>query len=376
MKGKRVTREEVEKFLESLGGRLVSSFRRVKDPILYICSCGAETSEILNSIYSRLATKDRLCGHVRLLMHTHAEVSQFFQSHGFQLLSPEYTGCEQRLSYRCKCGAISEIRFRIFKHKALKGIDFGCSNCSLDRNLALSRSRNGGILYVQTDEFKAKRKATCQEKYGVDDYFQSAEMKVKTEATSLARYGVKSPNQNPDVKKRQQEGFRTKYGVDHFMQNPASKAKFRATLMEHFGVPSLAFVSGRSSLEGQRLFTELLSRLPQELHEKTYFSPRTHEFNVWYEKHYYKYDFVQSALRRCIEYNGTRFHPRPEQDDDETGWCLYHPQRTVQEARAYELQKLEALRVRGFEILVVWDTEVKHDREIVLSRCVEFLLRT
>ena len=190
----------------------------------------------------------------------------------------------------------------------------------------------------------------------------------------MRRYGVRSVSQVPEIQVRQREGFRKKYGVDHFMQNPESAQRFRATLMRNWGVPSLAFVSRRSSREAQEFFQKVYALVPPEHRAKCYFSPVTHEFNVWHEHRYFKYDFVQSALKRCIEYNGSRFHPKPGQQDDEVGWCLFRPHLTVGEARTYEQHKHDALRVRGYEILVVWDYDVKHDSDLAVTRCIEFLL--
>jgi very-short-patch-repair endonuclease len=214
---------------------------------------------------------------------------------------------------------------------------------------------------------------TCRVKYKVDNPLQSEEVKQRRKATNRVKYGVDEISMAPKIVARQREGFRKKYGVDHFMQNPESKARFRATMIKNHGVPSLAFVSRRTSKESSEFFTRIFNRLPETLQANCYFSPHTREFNVWYERTYYKYDFVQSHAKRCIEYNGSRFHPRPDQDDNETGWCLFRPTRTVAEARAYEAHKLGALLARGFQVLVVWDHEVQADLEGTIRRCLDFI---
>jgi len=221
-----------------------------------------------------------------------------------------------------------------------------------------------------------KRRITWMTKYGVPNAFQSELVKSKCKATNKARYGVEYASQCDLVKQKQKATFLANFGVTHFMKNPELLTKYRNTMIERYGAPSLAFVSGRSSNEAQKFFTALFKMLPKEnfFTEHCYFSPRTHEFNVWFENKYYKYDFVLSHYKKAIEYNGTRFHPRPEQAEDEIGWCLYHPDKTVRSARAYEEHKMQALRIRGFEILTIWDTEVKHDLNSCLSRCLAFLL--
>jgi len=240
--------------------------------------------------------------------------------------------------------------------------------------LETTRERNGGQHHFQTDDFLRRRGESNLARFGVANVLQSAAIKQKRVETVRARYGVDSVSQVPEIQQRQREGFRAKYGVEHFLQHPESAAKFRRTLVERYGAPSLAFVSRRSSHEAQNFFGLLFDRLPKEHHEKCYFSPHTREFNVWKDGAYYKYDFVHSRLKKAIEYNGSRFHPRPEQDADEVGWCLFRPNRTVREAREYEEHKLGALRARGFDVMVVWDHEVKHDRDSVIAQCLAFLL--
>lgn len=302
------------------------------------------------------------------------EVVEFFRAAGCTLLSPDYTGCNQVLLYICgACGAEAEVRFRTFKDKVSRGIRRGCEHCTIERMLETTLAKNGGVFLFQTEKFLQDREEKSLKRYGVKSPNQSEEIKQLRRDRSMERWGVPSPNHVPEIKLRAKEGFKAKYGVEHFMQNPDSKEKFRQTLMTNYGVPSLAFMSRRSSTEAQNFFNTLYSQMPEDTQDKCYFSPHSREFDVWYERKYYKYDFVHSRLKKAIEYNGSRFHPRPEQQDDEVGWCLFRPTRTVYEARGYEAHKLGALRARGFEVLVVWDYEVKHDLNSVLNHCLSFL---
>lgn len=298
------------------------------------------------------------------------DVRTYFSEHGCELVTTEYVGCNAPLVFVCPCGTAATTCFRQFKSKegAIR-----CRACAMTRKTAQERDRHGGVTRFQTAEFKAQRTATNRARYGVDNPLQSEMVKQRRRATNKARYGVEEVSLVPEIAARQKAGFEAKYGVSHFMQVPASVAKFRATMVERYGAPSLAFVSRRSSTEASEFLTRVYNGLPVPHQEHCYYSPHTREFNVWYEGSYYKYDFVESHAKRCIEYNGSRFHPRPEQDDAETGWCLYHPTRTVAEARAYEAHKLGALRARGFQVLVIWDHEVKSDPEGSVRRCLEFV---
>jgi len=301
---------------------------------------------------------------------SYEEVSQYFQDHQCTLLTTEYLGCNAPLHFRCPCGTEVETCFRQFKFSEGRT---RCRECSLRRKSEEDKDRNGGLHHFQTEEFKARRKKTSQERYGVDNPMQHRPFLDARAQTNIARYGVPGVSQVPAIRQRQHDGFVRKHGVSHFMHDPASRQKFRETMIARYGVPSLAFVSRRSSIAAQKFFEQVYAAIPEALREKCYFSPHSHEFNVWSDGRYFKYDFVQSAARKCIEYNGSRFHPRDDQDDDETGWCLFRPTLTVGEARAYEHQKLGALLNRGFQVLVIWDYEVKQDPSLSVRRCLDFL---
>ena len=292
---------------------------------------------------------------------THKEVAQFFADHDCALLTTTYTGCNQILTYRCACGReTAETTFNRFKYR-----DGGqCHLCHKEDKSKKSKST------MNDPAVLAKRKETFRRNYGTDSPLQNPEVKRHREATCLERYGVRSVCQVPAIRDRQAESHT---GDKHFMRNPVSLAKYRQTMIDRYGVPSLALVSGRSSIEGQKFFTDLFNQIPTDIQAKCYFSPHTHEFNVWFKGCYYKYDFVHSGLKKAIEYNGSRFHPQPHQKDDEIGWCLFNPKRTVREARQYEETKLMGLRSRGFDVLIIWDYEVKHNRNLIINQCLQFL---
>jgi G:T-mismatch repair DNA endonuclease (very short patch repair protein) len=109
---------------------------------------------------------------------------------------------------------------------------------------------------------------------------------------------------------------------------------------------------------------------------KTYFATLNKEFSTQYKNKCFKYDFVNSILKKVIEYNGSVFHPQPYQKDDEIGWFAMDKNKTVKEARDYEKIKYEALEKRGYKILTVWDTELRKDFTSLSKKCLNFLLQS
>lgn len=109
----------------------------------------------------------------------------------------------------------------------------------------------------------------------------------------------------------------------------------------------------------QELFWKIYKKLSDNLKNKTYFTKLNKEFDH-YKKYFY--DFVISNIKICIEYNGEYVHPNKEK-------------LTEDEKYEYDQIKLNALRKRGFEILIVWDSEYKKDPEKVLQECLNFILQ-
>jgi len=107
---------------------------------------------------------------------------------------------------------------------------------------------------------------------------------------------------------------------------------------------------------------------------KIYFASLNREFTIRYNNKYFKYDFVSSKLKKAIEYNGFNFHPKLNQVDNEIGWCAFHPNKTVKEAREYERIKYEGLEKRGYKILTVWDYDLHKDLNTLVKKCLDFLL--
>ena len=94
-----------------------------------------------------------------------------------------------------------------------------------------------------TDAILEKRRATVQEKYGVDNVSKTADVKAqlkitttataavrtrKTKVNNLKKYGVESTNSLQSVKDLKKETFIEKYGVDHQLKIPSVAAKVSA----------------------------------------------------------------------------------------------------------------------------------------------------
>ena len=83
---------------------------------------------------------------------------------------------------------------------------------------------------------KEQKTATCLEKYGVEYSFQSQEVKEKSKSTCLEKYGVEHPLQNKEVKEKSKATCLEKYGVEYSLQSQEVKDKIKATCLIKYGV--------------------------------------------------------------------------------------------------------------------------------------------
>lgn len=124
-------------------------------------------------------------------------------------------------------------------------IHFKCkySKCHEDKDILLLNLKFPFICHKckakingNNDLIKAKRKATCLAKYGVENPFQSEEKKAKIRQTCKERYGVEVCSQNPEFIEKQKKTNLERYGVTCTLNTQESIAKKKQTWLEHYGV--------------------------------------------------------------------------------------------------------------------------------------------
>jgi very-short-patch-repair endonuclease len=307
-------------------------------------------------------------GKMDKLKNKYKDVYDYFIKENCELLEKEYINNNTLMKYKCSCGNISTIRWRLFQSGKR------CKECKVERMLKTTKKNNNGELHLKTKKFLDQRELDNIKKYGVKHVFQSKEVKSKIAKTNMERYGVEHVSNSPIIRQKQIDGLVQSYGVEYPMHSKEIKEKFHKTIMDRYGAPNLAFFSNSVSKESQKLFWEIYNKLEENVKVKTYFGELNAEFVKRYKDKYYKYDFVNTKFKKSIEYNGKNFHPHPSQNEDDTKWFAFDSSKTVREAREYELIKYEALEKQGFQILTVWDFEYRKDLESLVEKCLLFLL--
>lgn len=93
------------------------------------------------------------------------------------------------------------------------------------------------------DEIVAKRRATCKERYGVDNISKLEETKEKRKATCLERCGHEAVLNNEEIREKREKTCLEKYGSKHQWRNNKVREKIRKTFQERYGVDN-SFQSG------------------------------------------------------------------------------------------------------------------------------------
>ena len=156
----------------------------------------------------------------------------FFADLGHTLLSKEYTNCETKYDYQCKCG---NPQCSITIGHLKEGKD-SCKPCSTRKRKATNVKTYGFENPMQNTDVKEKYKETCLKNLGFAYPMQNAVVQGKSKATCLENLGVENPAQNEEVKEKIKLTNLKNLGVEHPAQNEEVKEKMKKTCLENLGV--------------------------------------------------------------------------------------------------------------------------------------------
>lgn len=85
----------------------------------------------------------------------------------------------------------------------------------------------------------------------------------------------------------------------------------------------------------------------------------------------FKYDICEPNLKRIIEFNGDFWHMNPDYYDSE----FVHPVTKMKAKDKWEFDrvKIEAAESHGYQVLVIWESEMKNNEHKILERCLSFM---
>lgn len=199
------------------------------------------------------------------------------------------------------------------------------------------------------------RLSTAQTKYWIKKGFSEEESKLK-------------------VSERQStfnlEKCIKKYGIEEgVIKHKDRQNKWQKSLMEGGNLKA-----GYSEIS-QELFFKILNYYPlnEEL-KKVYFSTKNSEYFISLKGGSFNvYDFTDLNKKKMIEYNGDLYHGNPLKYDKLDTPNPFRKYITAEEMWNKDNEKIRIANENGFEVLTIWDSEYKKDKNDILQKCLAFL---
>jgi hypothetical protein len=139
----------------------------------------------------------------------------------------------------------------------------------------------------------------------------------------------------------------------------------------------LEVISKGYSKSSQRFFWEIYNKLDERIKNNVYFAELNKEFGIYsiQESKAFLYDFVIKNYGVCIEYNGEHVHPRKDllSIDEWKKWRCTWSNTTADVKYAYDIKKYNVIREYGYDVCVVWEGDIKRDRNLILNNCLNVI---
>lgn len=124
----------------------------------------------------------------------------------------------------------------------------------------------------------------------------------------------------------------------------------------------------------QNLFSSLTRAYKNEEKDMLRFAEHNNEFSILRDDNqYYSYDFTDLKRKKIIEYNGDSFHANPKIYNEHDTPNPFNKEIKSSDIWLYDKIKENKAIENGYEVLVIWDSELKKNKEKVINKCLNFL---
>jgi ribosomal protein S16 len=125
----------------------------------------------------------------------------------------------------------------------------------------------------------------------------------------------------------------------------------------------------------QDLFYKILETYDINDRDKIYFATHNSEFKLGKkEGGIWLYDFTDIKNKKIIEFHGDMFHGNPKKYNSMDNPHPFRKTITAQEMWDKDKQKLDVAIEKGFDIMVIWDSEYRWgNKQEIIDKCVKFL---
>jgi hypothetical protein len=131
--------------------------------------------------------------------------------------------------------------------------------------------------------------------------------------------------------------------------------------------------SGYSKVS-QDLFFDLL-KYYENIEDLNYvmFAKKGGEFVLTSDEGFYRYDFTDLLNKKIIEYNGDNYHANPDTYTISETPNPFRKNITSEDIWKRDSVKIKLANKYKFDVLVIWDSEYKKNKEKVIEKCLKFL---
>jgi hypothetical protein len=177
---------EIKKFIESHGCKMLSEYKSANLPLQISCKCG----NIRKTSYTNFRfAKHKICKQcsakegVKKRKFTFEHVKQSIENTGCKLLSNSYSDANTPLKIQCKCGEIWNVDFHVFarsKHKA-------CKICSAKEGGKLLLGRVSPIKGKLNPYFTNEQRNALAKKFKSPEYIEMREKVLHRDKCTCAK---------------------------------------------------------------------------------------------------------------------------------------------------------------------------------------------
>ncbi len=130
----------------------------------------------------------------------------------------------------------------------------------------------------------------------------------------------------------------------------------------------------------QDLFYKILEKYNiEDDKDGVYFATKNQEFFIskkgteYDPRIFLQYDFCDRNKNKIIEYNGDEYHANPNLYESGDTPHPFRKDVSAQEIWDKDKEKLRIAKNEGFEVMVVWDSDYKNNKEKIILECAKFL---
>lgn len=244
------TYEQACEYFKEYGCKMLTEEKDYKaqtSPVKWECKCGSicDTKEFRS--YTRSKTHlCKKCGYEKrkdnniekygvstplaLNKYTYEFVKNYYEEQGCELISTEYIGANEKLTYKCKCGNINTSAFADFKNKNAR-----CRDCGKKQQIETNLAKYGFVTPLKNEKVKEKIRNTTLVNYGVINISQSEEIKQKKVDKALKKYGVENISQSEEIKEKKRQTTLKNYGFEYYFQSDEGKEKIKQSNISKYG---------------------------------------------------------------------------------------------------------------------------------------------